>query len=407
MKVEERFLKYVSVWTTSDEESKTTPSAERELNLARLLVDEMKRLGICNARVDEHGYVYGSIPATAGMENVPALGLIAHMDTAPEFSGKNVNPQIIRNYDGEDVLLGTSGKVLSVSEFPLLKEMKGRTLITTDGTTLLGADDKAGIAEILTAVEQMIKEEIPHGKICVGFTPDEEIGSGADLLDLKAFGADCAFTVDGDQEGQIQFENFNAASATFTVHGVNVHTGSAKDIMVNSQQVAMDIHARLPETDRPEHTEGYEGFYHLMSFQGNVEHTVTKYLIRDFDAQNMERRVEFLNQIVDEMNEKYGAGTVELKVEESYRNMREKIEPCMWLVDTAVKACEMAGVPVDQSPIRGGTDGARLSYRGLPCPNLGTGGHAFHGCFEHITVEGMEKVVEIVKNIIRMFPECR
>ena len=407
MKVEERFLKYVSVWTTSDEESKTTPSAERELNLARLLVEEMKGLGIRDARVAEHGYVYGSIPATAGMENVPALGLIAHMDTAPEFSGKDVNPQIIVNYGGEDVLLGASGKVLSVAEFPLLKEMKGRTLITTDGTTLLGADDKAGIAEIMTAVEQIIKEEIPHGKICVGFTPDEEIGSGADLLDLKDFGADCAFTVDGDQEGQIQFENFNAASAAFTVHGVNVHTGSAKDIMVNSQQVAMDIHARLPEKDRPEHTEGYEGFYHLMSFQGNVEQTVTKYLIRDFDAQNMERRVEFLNQIVDEMNQTYGEGTVELTVEESYRNMREKIEPCMWLVDMAVKACERAGVAVDQSPIRGGTDGARLSYRGLPCPNLGTGGHAFHGCFEHITVEGMEKVVEIVKNIIRMFPECR
>lgn len=405
MKVQERFLKYASVWTTSDEDSTTIPSAERELDLAKLLVEEMKGLGIADTGMDEHGYVYGSIPATPGQEEKPALGLIAHMDTSPEYCGEHVNPQIISSYDGKDVTLGKSGKVLRVFEFPHLTRLKGRTLITTDGTTLLGADDKAGIAEILTAIQEIMDSGAPHGKICIGFTPDEEIGSGAELLKLDEFGADYAFTVDGGPEGELQFENFNAASAVFTVHGVNVHTGSAKDIMVNSQQIGMEIHGQLPGGERPEHTEGYEGFYHLMSFHGDVEKTIMRYLIRDFDAEHMEQRIEFLNQIAAKMNEKYGNGMVEIEVEESYRNMREKIEPCMWLINLAAEACKKAGVEPDQSPIRGGTDGARLSFRGLPCPNLGTGGYAFHGCYEHITVEGMEKVVEIIKNIIVLFSE--
>ncbi len=405
MKVQERFLKYASVWTTSDENSTTIPSAKRELDLAKLLVEEMKGLGIADAGMDEHGYVCGSIPATPGQDGKPALGLIAHMDTSPESCGEHVKPQIISCYDGKDVTLGKSGKVLRVSEFPHLARLKGRTLITTDGTTLLGADDKAGIAEILTAVQEIMDSGAPHGKICISFTPDEEIGSGAGLLKLDDFGADYAFTVDGGPEGELQFENFNAASAVFTVHGVNVHTGSAKDIMVNSQHIGMEIHGQLPDRERPEHTEGYEGFYHLMSFQGDVGKTVLRYLIRDFDAEHMEQRIGLLNQIAEKMNEKYGTGTVELEIEETYRNMREKIEPCMWLIHLAEEACKKAGTEPDQSPIRGGTDGAQLSFRGLPCPNLGTGGYAFHGCYEHITVEGMEKAVEIIKNIIVLFSE--
>lgn len=403
MNIKERFLKYVSVWTTSDEDSSTIPSASRELDLAYLLVDEMKELGISDARMDEHGYVYGSIPAAEGYEDVPALGLIAHMDTSPECSGKDVKPQIIEHYDGGDVALGSSGQTLQRSEFPHLKNLKGRTLITTDGTTLLGADDKAGIAIIMSIAEDMLKNKIPHGKICVAFTPDEEIGSGAELLNLEDFGADYAFTLDGSKEGEIQYENFNASSAVFTVHGVGVHTGDAKDIMVNSQQIGMEIHSLLPERDRPEHTEKYEGFYHLMSFEGCVEQTVMKYLIRDFDAEGIIKREELLRDIAAQMNEKYGAGKVELEITESYRNMREKIEPCKWLVDLAMEACRKAGVTEDICPIRGGTDGACLSYRGLPCPNLGTGGYAFHGIYEHVTLEGMEKSMEIIKNIIAGF----
>lgn len=405
MRAYERFLNYVPVWTTSDETSDTVPSADRELVLARMLVEEMKGLGIADARVDDKGYVYGHIPATPGCEDKPSLGLVAHMDTVADASGENIKPQIIENYDGKDVVLKGSGDILKVDEFPYLAELKGRTLITTDGTTLLGADDKAGIAEILTVAEEIIKEGLPHGKICIGFTPDEEIARGAKHFDVEGFGADYAYTLDGDEEGEIQFENFNASTAFITIHGVSVHTGSAKDVMVNSQTIATEIHQMLPVNERPETTEGYEGFYHLVSVQGNVTTTEMKYFIRDFDRKSFDARAQKLRDIAEEMNKKYGEGKVEVEIVESYYNMREKIEPCMKLIDYAKAAIEHAGITPIVSPVRGGTDGARLSFKGLPCPNLGTGGHAFHGVFEHITVEGMDKAVLIVKDIIRQFAE--
>ena len=405
MRAYERFLNYVPVWTTSDETSDTVPSADRELVLARMLVEEMKGLGIADARVDDKGYVYGHIPATPGCEDKPSLGLVAHMDTVADASGENIKPQIIENYDGKDVVLKGSGDILKVDEFPYLAELKGRTLITTDGTTLLGADDKAGIAEILTVAEEIIKEGLPHGKICIGFTPDEEIARGAKHFDVEGFGADYAYTLDGDEEGEIQFENFNASTAFITIHGVSVHTGSAKDVMVNSQTIATEIHQMLPVNERPETTEGYEGFYHLVSVQGSVTTTKMKYFIRDFDRRSFDARAQKLRDIAEEMNKKYGEGKVEVEIVESYYNMREKIEPCMQLIDYAKAAIEHAGITPIVSPVRGGTDGARLSFKGLPCPNLGTGGHAFHGVFEHITVEGMDKAVLIVKDIIRQFAE--
>ena len=405
MRAYERFLNYVPVWTTSDETSDTVPSADRELVLARMLVEEMKGLGIADARVDDKGYVYGHIPATPGCEDKPSLGLVAHMDTVADASGENIKPQIIENYDGKDVVLKGSGDILKVDEFPYLAELKGRTLITTDGTTLLGADDKAGIAEILTVAEEIIKEGLPHGKICIGFTPDEEIARGAKHFDVEGFGADYAYTLDGDEEGEIQFENFNASTAFITIHGVSVHTGSAKDVMVNSQTIATEIHQMLPVIERPETTEGYEGVYHLVSVQGYVATTKMKYFIRDFDRRSFDARAQKLRDIAEEMNKKYGEGKVEVEIVESYYNMREKIEPCMQLIDYAKAAIEHAGITPIVSPVRGGTDGARLSFKGLPCPNLGTGGHAFHGVFEHITVEGMDKAVLIVKDIIRQFAE--
>ena len=405
MRAYERFLNYVPVWTTSDETSDTVPSADRELVLARMLVEEMKGLGIADARVDDKGYVYGHIPATPGCEDKPSLGLVAHMDTVADASGENIKPQIIENYDGKDVVLKGSGDILKVDEFPYLAELKGRTLITTDGTTLLGADDKAGIAEILTVAEEIIKEGLPHGKICIGFTPDEEIARGAKHFDVEGFGADYAYTLDGDEEGEIQFENFNASTAFITIHGVSVHTGSAKDVMVNSQTIATEIHQMLPVNERPETTEGYEGFYHLVSVQGNVTTTKMKYFIRDFDRRSFDARAQKLRDIAEEMNKKYGEGKVEVEIVESYYNMREKIEPCMQLIDYAKAAIEHAGITPIVSPVRGGTDGARLSFKGLPCPNLGTGGHAFHGVFEHITVEGMDLGVKIVKDIIRQLAE--
>ena len=403
MKAYERLLKYARIWTTSDEESTTSPTTSRQFDLAKQLVEEMKEIGIEDAYMDEFGYVYGHIPATPGYEDRTAIGFIAHMDTAPDYSGENVNPQIIENYDGNDVSLGTSGKVLSVAEFPSLKTLAGRTLITTDGTTLLGADDKAGIAEIMTVAEELIKENIPHGKVSISFTTDEEVGSGAKHMDLEVFGAPYAYTVDGGPEGEIQFENFNAASADFYVHGVNVHPGEAKGIMKNSQKIAMEIQGMLPVDEAPEYTEGYEGFFHLMEMTGTVEETKMSYLIRDFDSESYENRKELLQNITEIVNKKYGEGTVELKLNDSYRNMREKIEPCMELIDYAKKACEMADVKADIAPIRGGTDGARLSFVGLPCPNLGTGGYGFHGAFEHISAEGMDKAAAIIKNIILQF----
>jgi len=403
MRAYERFLRYVPVWTTSDEASETVPSAARELDLARMLAEEMKELGITDARVDDKGYVYGYIPATPGYEDKASLGLIAHMDTAPDAPGEDIRPRLIEDYDGEDVRLGDGGKVLSVADFPHLKGLKGRTLIVTDGETLLGADDKAGIAEILTVAEELLKGDMPHGKICIGFTPDEEIARGSEHFDVEGFGADYGYTLDGSAEGEIQYENFNASTAVFTIHGVSVHTGTAKDVLVNSQTLAAEIHQMLPVSERPETTEGYEGFYHLVSVNGTVTETKMKYFIRDFDRADFQEKEERLRRIAAEMNEKYGEGRVEVEITESYRNMKEMVEPCRQLVEYALAATKAAGVEPDVAPIRGGTDGARLSFKGLPCPNLGTGGYAFHGVYEHITVEGMDLAVKIVKDIIRQF----
>ena len=405
MKAYKRLLDYVSVWTTSEEGSDTVPSAKRDFDLAHKLVQELHEIGVANAEVDDKCYIYGSIPATEGCEDKPVIGFIAHMDTAPEFSGKDVKPQIIENYDGKDVVLGDSGRVISVKDFPHLTKLAGRTLITADGTTLLGADDKAGIAEIMTALDEIIKEGLPHGKICVAFTPDEEIGSGPDNFDVERFGAQYGYTLDGWQEGEIQYENFNASTAIFTVHGVNVHPGSAKDIMVNAQFIAMEINGMIPENETPATTEGYEGFYHLYNSEGAVEYARLTYMVRDHDREKFEKREAFLQEIAEKMNEKYGEGTVELVINEGYRNMKEMVEPCFHLIENAKKAIENVGVEPDVSPIRGGTDGARLSFMGLPCPNLGTGGYAYHGPMEHITVEAMDKVVEITKEIIRIYAE--
>lgn len=403
MRAYERFLRYVPVWTTSDEASETVPSAARELDLARMLAEEMKELGITDARVDDKGYVYGYIPATLGYEDKASLGLIAHMDTAPDAPGEDIRPRLIEDYNGEDVRLGDGGKILSVADFPHLKGLKGRTLIVTDGETLLGADDKAGIAEILTVAEELLKGDMPHGKICIGFTPDEEIARGSEHFDVEGFGADYGYTLDGSAEGEIQYENFNASTAVFTIHGVSVHTGTAKDVLVNSQTLAAEIHQMLPVSERPETTEGYEGFYHLVSVNGTVTETKMKYFIRDFDRADFQEKEERLRRIAAEMNEKYGEGRVEVEITESYRNMKEMVEPCRQLVEYALAATKAAGVEPDVAPIRGGTDGARLSFKGLPCPNLGTGGYAFHGVYEHITVEGMDLAVKIVKDIIRQF----
>lgn len=403
MRAYERLLNYVKIWTTSDEESDTVPSSKRQLDLAGLLVQEMKDMGIENAHADEKGYVYGTLKATAGMEDKPAIGFVAHMDTAPDFNGRDVKPQLIENYDGKDVCLGDSGRILSVSDFPHLKELKGRTLITTDGTSLLGADDKAGIADIMTAMDEIIKENKPHGRLCIGFTPDEEIGKGADFFDVKGFGADFAYTVDGSKEGEIEYENFNASEAVFKIHGVNVHPGEAKNVMVNASLIAMEINGMLPPNETPQHTEGYEGFYHLTDMSGNVEHAELKYIVRDHDGKLFSDREEKLRSIKDIMNGKYGEGTVELEIKESYRNMKEKIESCMHLIENAKTAIKREGIEPKISPIRGGTDGARLSFMGLPCPNLGTGGYAFHGPFEHITVEGMDIAVNIIKNIVDIY----
>ena len=326
MRAYERFLNYVPVWTTSDETSDTVPSADRELVLARMLVEEMKGLGIADARVDDKGYVYGHIPATPGCEDKPSLGLVAHMDTVADASGENIKPQIIENYDGKDVVLKGSGDILKVDEFPYLAELKGRTLITTDGTTLLGADDKAGIAEILTVAEEIIKEGLPHGKICIGFTPDEEIGEGPDFFDVPGFDAEFAYTVDGGTEGEIEFENFNAAGAKFTVTGFNIHPGGAKDTMINAIAVASEIQSLLPEAESPRNTEGYEGFYHLTSMSGDVAHAESEYIIRDHDAEKFAAKEENLRRIEKAMNEKYGEGTVKLEIKEQYERQLSELQ---------------------------------------------------------------------------------
>ncbi len=405
MRVEERLLKYVSYWTTSDEECRQIPSSERQFELGKVLEQELRDLGLEKVTLTDHCYVYGLLPATKGYADKPAVGFISHMDTAPDFSGKDVKPQIIPDYDGNDVLLKGSGAYLKVSDFPTLKTLKGRTLITTDGTTLLGADDKAGVSEIMTAVEQIITEKIPHGDIWIGFTPDEEVGSGADLFDLDYFKARFAYTVDGDYEGEVAYENFNAASASFEINGVNVHPGEAKDIMINAALVGCEIASLLPENETPAHTEGREGFYHLTDFSGDIAHAKVNYIVRDHDKSSFEKRLDSLRGIEKKMNEKYHADTVKLNIQHSYSNMLEVIEKNEYVVAIAKKAIKNVGLEPVSRPVRGGTDGARLSFMGLPCPNLGTGGYGFHGPFEHISVEGMDTAVSVIKEIVKITAE--
>lgn len=405
MRVEERLLKYVSYWTTSDEECRQIPSSERQFELGKVLEQELRDLGLEKVTLTDHCYVYGLLPATKGYADKPAVGFISHMDTAPDFSGKDVKPQIIPDYDGNDVLLKGSGAYLKVSDFPTLKTLKGRTLITTDGTTLLGADDKAGVSEIMTAVEQIITEKIPHGDIWIGFTPDEEVGSGADLFDLDYFKARFAYTVDGDYEGEVAYENFNAASASFEINGVNVHPGEAKDIMINAALVGCEIASLLPENETPAHTEGREGFCHLTDFSGDIAHAKVNYIVRDHDKATFEKRLDTLRGIEQKMNGKYHADTVKLNIQHSYSNMLEVIEKNEYVVAIAKKAIKNVGLEPVSRPVRGGTDGARLSFMGLPCPNLGTGGYGFHGPFEHISVEGMDTAVSVIKEIVKITAE--
>ena len=403
MKAYERLLRYVKVSTASDPQSQTVPTTKCQFELGNMLLEELKELGVEDARIDDKCYVYGSLPATKGYENKVKIGFIAHMDTAPDFCGQNIKPQIIENYDGGDVVLGNSGRVLDTKNFPHLKNLKGRTLITTDGTTLLGSDDKSGIAEIMTMIEQIQSENIPHGKISIGFTPDEEVGAGADYFDIEGFGADFAYTIDGGEEGEIVYENFNACEVIFEINGFNVHPGSAKNTMINAQLLAMEINSMLPSGETPRDTEEYEGFYHLCEMQGNVEKAKLEYIVRDHSNEIFEARKLTVKHIEKLMNEKYGQGTVTLKIRDQYQNMAEKVRPCIHLIDNAVEVAKEIGIEPIVVPERGGTDGARLSFLGLPCPNLGTGGYAFHGPYEHVTVEGMDKSVDLMIGIIKKY----
>lgn len=406
MEAVERFLKYVKINTRSNEESDSVPSSDNVFALAEILTNELRELGVSDVTLDRSGgVVYAKLPATEGCESRKKIGFVAHMDTSPDFSGENVSPQIHKNYDGGDVVLGESGRVLRVSDFPHLADLRGRTLITTDGTTLLGADDKAGVAAVMTMVERVIAEKIPHGQISIAFTPDEEVGRGTESFDLEKFDADLAYTVDGDDEGEIVYENFNAASADVTASGFNVHPGSAKDTMVNAALLLFELNSMLPSADTPRNTEGYEGFYHLTSVSGDVEHAEAHYIIRDHSKECFEARKSTIAHAVRILNEKYGDGTLSLKLTDSYANMCDKIEPFMEVVDRAKEAIRAVGLEPKSPPIRGGTDGARLSALGLPCPNLGTGGHAFHGPYEHITVEGLDLATDIIVGIVRSFAE--
>ena len=403
MNVYERLLKYVVIRTPSNEESDTTPSSQCQFDLANVLKKEMEDLGICNVILTDSCFLYGKIPATPGYENAPAIGFIAHMDTVSDYCDHDIKPVITEKYDGEALALGESGVTLSPEMFPHLKNLKGRTLITGDGTTILGADDKAGIAEILTLIERLNEQNIPHGPLCVAFTPDEEIGTGASHFNVEQFGADYGYTLDGDTEGEIQYENFNACKADFVIKGFNVHPGSSKDTMINASLVAMEINNALPSMETPRGTEDYEGFYHLVSMSGEVAEAELHYIVRDHDKDLFEAKKKTLKLIEKDMNEKWGEGTVALTISEQYRNMAEIIATCMHLIDNAKTACENADVAPLVLPIRGGTDGCQLSFKGLPCPNLGTGGHAYHGPYEHITVEGMDKSVDVVTELVKLY----
>lgn len=405
-KVHERFLEYVKVDTKSDEETRTTPSTKGQLELGKILAEELKSIGLQDVRIDEFGYVYGTLKGNID-KKVPTVGFISHMDTAPDMSGYNVKPQIVENYDGGIVTLNEELNIkLDPKELPELKNYVGKTLITTDGTTLLGADDKAGVSEIITAMEYLINHpEIKHGDIKVGFTPDEEIGEGADHFNVKGFDADFAYTVDGGALGELEYENFNAAGAKVVIKGKNVHPGSAKNKMINSTLVAHEFLNMLPLNEVPEKTEGYEGFYHLMSINGTVENTEMSFIIRDFDSKEFDRRKEEFITAKEKLNSIYGEGTVNVEIKDQYRNMKEMIESHMYIVDIAKKSMEMAEITPNIVPIRGGTDGARLSFMGLLTPNMFTGGENFHGRYEYIAIESMEKAVETIINIVKLCAE--
>lgn len=402
-KAVDKFLRYVAVETTSDENGTTHPSSLKELDLARMLVEELKAMGITNASMDENGYVMASIESNID-KDVPAVGFIAHIDTAPDASGKNINPQIIDNYDGTDIpLRGVPGLSLKVSDFPELLDYKGQTIITTDGTTLLGADDKAGVAEIMYAAQYiMTHPEFKHGPVKIGFTPDEEIGCGVDFFDVKKFGADYAYTMDGGALGELEYENFNAASAKIHIQGCNIHPGYAKGKMINAIHVGMELASLLPTNQRPEYTSGYEGFFHITGFTGTVEEASINYIIRDHDMNLFEEKKCMIRQAVDFINAKWG-DVVTLEVKDQYYNMREQVEPHYHIVSKAIKAMEEAGVKPKIQPIRGGTDGARLSFMGLPCPNIFAGGHNFHGKLEFVPVGSIEKATEVILGIISLF----
>lgn len=395
--VVERFLRYVSFDTQSDEMSVSCPSTDKQKLLGAALVEEMRDIGIQDARMDEKGYVYGTVP---GDPSLPTIGLIAHMDTSPDASGKDVKARIVE-YNGEDICLNAEKNIwLRSSDYPSLNRQHGKHLIVTDGTTLLGADDKAGIAEIMSAAEFLMTARMNHATLKIGFTPDEEIGRGADLFDVKGFGADFAYTADGGAVGEIEYENFNAASAKVVIHGLNIHPGSAKNKMRNSQYIAMELQSLLPAAQKPEYTDGYEGFIHLTDMQGEVERSVLRYIIRDHDMKKFQEKKTILEDAVEFLNKKYGMGTAEVSIRDSYFNMRKCIEPVMHIVDRAKKAMTSVGMKPIEVPIRGGTDGARLSYEGLPCPNLCTGGENYHGRFEYIPVEDMELCVKMLIEIL-------
>ena len=405
MKAYERLLNYVVVRTPSDENSTTIPSSKCQFDLAKILVKEMDALGIEEVYMDDQCYVYGKIPATKGYEDKTKLGFIAHMDIVSDFCDHDITPIVTPNYNGKDFPIGKSGRTLETKTFPELSSLKGRTLITSNGTTILGADDKAGIAEILTMVERLRNEKIPHGPLRVAFTPDEEIGTGAAHFDVKKFDATYAYTMDGGPEGEIEYENFNACKASFEVTGFNVHPGTSKNTMINASLVAMEIDSLLPNAETPRDTEGYEGFFHLASMTGQVASATLNYMVRDHDKNLFEARKNTLLHIEKIMNEKWGKGTVKLIITEQYRNMSEIIATCMHLVSNAKIACEKIGLTPIVKPIRGGTDGSQLSFKGLPCPNLGTGGYGYHGPYEHITAEGMDIATDMLIELVQLFAE--
>ena len=405
MELKERFLKYVAINTRSDENSETFPSTAAEWDLLNALVEEMKLLGLEDVSIDKYGYAMGTIPATKGKEGAPVIGFLAHVDTAPDMSGENVRPRIIESYDGKDIVLNNA-LTMKVAEFPELTKFIGHTLIHTDGTTLLGADDKAGIAEIMTAAEYLMAHpEIEHGKIRIGFTPDEEIGRGVDFFDVKAFGADFAYTMDGSEVGELEFENFNAAAAKIRVKGRNVHPGYAKNKMINAIEVACELNSLIPAVERPQFTEGYEGFYHCIGLNGTIENATISYIIRDHDFKKFEKKKSWMYDVVGMLNNKYGQGTLTLTLKDQYYNMRKMVEPHPQVIDIALAAMRDADVEPIVRPIRGGTDGARLSFMGLPCPNIFAGGMNFHGKFEYCSLNSMEKAVKVIINIAKRWAE--